>query len=443
MSKVYSIAFVGRTNVGKSSLFNTIIGHQRSLVGDIENLTRDLVCEYASFPSGKKVQFLDTAGLESQKGPLGQEIELLTLNFLQSVDVCLLILDASVGLLDADIALYQKLKRTHNTVRILWNKEDLGDPNVYYQAHRLCDDPFYTVEALSQESVHTLLQSLELDLTLAPSEAEDSEAVCPTFGFFGRPNVGKSSLSNVFLGKKKRFLVSSQAGTTRDYSIESLTIAGQKMNMCDTAGMVQTKNTHPELIERMVYYRTIAAMKKVHVAVLVIDASVGLTNLDKRILSLLQKFRRGLVIALNKCDLLSESELKHLKELLAYELKGYSYAPLIEVSAEKRTHIPLLKKAICAVSQAFFTSLTTSQINKYLEELIVKHEPPIRSGYRVKIRYMHIIDNQPLTLMAHGTGLHKLPQSYVRFLKNSFCKQFNLVGIPLKIEFKNTENPYV
>lgn len=443
MINEYSIALVGRTNVGKSSLFNALIGFQRSIVGDIENLTRDFVFEELSLSSGIKVDIFDTAGLESHQTSLCPKIQQLTLEFLKSVDLCLLVLDASVGLLDEDLRLYKRLSKNNPNIRVIWNKEDLSDPNVLYQAFRLTDKEFYTVNALSDESVQSFLQSLEKDLPQLESMDSDKSLENPTFGFFGRPNVGKSSLSNLILKKKDRFLISNQAGTTRDYLIEPVEIIDRSMFICDTAGLLSTKNNHPDIIERMMFYRTIMAMKKVQVAVLVIDATEGLTNLDKKILSLLQKYRRGLIIAINKWDLLSDQERKFLKENIQYNLKGYSYAPMIEVSAQKKTNISLLKRAIIAVSDAFSAQISTSQINKYLEGLVTRHEPPIRSGFRIKLRYIHVVDTKPLTLMLHGTQLQKLPDSYIRFLKNSICEHFNLVGIPLKINLKNTINPYV
>ena len=443
MTNIYSIALIGRTNVGKSSLFNKIVGFQRSIVGDIENLTRDFVFEDISLPSSQaSVQLFDTAGLESHQTSLCPQIQRMTLEFLKSVDLCLLVLDSSIGLIDEDISLYNKVAKNNKNIKIVWNKEDLGDQNTYYQAMRLTNEQFYTVNALSEDSTQSFLHQLDKTLSQLPSDLQ-SQSDIETFGFFGRPNVGKSSLSNVFTKKKSRFLVSSQAGTTRDYLIESADVLGRQMNLCDTAGLLNTKNSHPDLIERMVYYRTIMAMKKVQVAVLVIDASEGLTNLDKKILSLLHKYRRGLVIALNKWDLLTDQERKFVKEQVQYQLKGYSYAPMIEISAHNKTNLTLLKRAVLAVSDAFSAQISTSQINKFIEQLVVRHEPPIRSGFRVKLRYMHVIDDKPLTLMGHGNQLHKLPASYVRFLKNSICKEFNLVGIPLKIEFKNTVNPYV
>lgn len=445
MSDKFSLALVGRTNVGKSSIFNGLLGFQRSIVGDIENLTRDFVFENIHLPQGPTIQLFDTAGLESHQTPLCPQIKRITLEFLKSVDLCLLVLDASVGLLDEDIRLYQSLVKQKTEVRIVWNKADLADPNTYYSAYRCTQEDFFTINALDESSIQNFL----LDLAQYPAIAkfheqdENQEDEIPTFGFFGRPNVGKSSLSNTITKKKDRFVVSNVAGTTRDYIIEPIELLGHQYQICDTAGLLSTKNNHPEIMERMTYYRTIMALKKVHVAVLVIDATEGLTLLDKKILELLQKFRRGLVIAVNKWDLLTEQERKFLKEQITYKLKGYSYAPILEVSAKNKTNLTLLKRAIDQVAQAFFAQVSTSQVNKFLSELVVKHEPPIRSGFRIKLRYIHVIDTRPLSLMVHGTQLQKLPASYVRFLRNSLCQHFNLVGIPLKLTFKNSSNPYV
>lgn len=441
MSKNFSVALVGRTNVGKSSLFNKVLGFQRSIVGDIENLTRDFVFEDVDLPSGSRIQLFDTAGLESHQTSLCPQIQKVTLEFVKSVDLCLLVLDSSIGLIDEDITLFNRIAKINSNIKIVWNKEDLADDNTYYQAYRLSNNDFYTVKALCEESVQSFINKLDIDLSNLASSADD-EDISETFGFFGRPNVGKSSLSNVFVKKRNRFIVSDQAGTTRDYLIETADLLGRKMKICDTAGLLNTRNSHPDIMERMTYFRTIMAMKKVQVAVLIIDASEGLTNLDKKILSLLHKYRRGLVIALNKWDLLTDKERKLLKEQVQYQLKGYSYAPMVEISAHQKTNLTLLKRAILAVSDAFCAQISTSQINKFIEQLVVRHEPPIRSGFRVKLRYMHVIDDKPLTLMGHGNSLNKLPDSYVRFLKNSICKEFNLVGIPLKIQFKNTVNPY-
>lgn len=444
MINKYSLALAGRTNVGKSSIFNALLGYNRSLVGDIENLTRDFLFEEIQLPSGQSIDLFDTAGLEGQ-GPFSQDIEHMTLQFLESVNLCLLVLDASVGILDEDIRLYRKLKQHGICVQILWNKIDLADPNVFFNAYKLTNQSYFTVQALCSDSTKSLLEKISVQINdsktdLAPSNNEEDSKI---FGFFGRPNVGKSSLSNLIAQKRNRFLVSSQAGTTRDYVLESVDIFSNSYMLCDSAGLLNTKNTHPDILERMTYYRVVMALKKVHVAVVVIDATQGLCVLDKKILELIQKFRRGLVIAINKWDLLSTSEKTFLKDDLSYRLKGYSYAPVVEVSAVKKTHISLLKRSIVTVMNAFFSKVSTSQVNQFLQKLVVAHEPPIRSGFRIKLRYAHVIDTSPLTFLIHGTQLQKLPQSYIRFLRNSFCEHFDLHGIPLKISFKNTVNPYI
>ncbi len=438
------VALVGRTNVGKSSLFNALLGNRRALVDDHHGLTRDCLIEILSLEDSKQVCLVDTGGLDRERSddPIDAIFLEHTWAFLKEVDYAFFVIDSGVGLLDVDHRLLAKVRAVCPNVGFLWHKSDTDDRSIFQrEAPILGDAPaFYT-------SIHDLTSFDEFkDFLSHLGEAgitEDAQTeIGRSFGLFGRPNAGKSSLVNTLL-KRKASLVSDIPGTTRDYIRHPLHFDGQDLWLFDTAGIVPNAQKHPSMLERMTYYRTIIALKNVSTAVFVLDASEGLTKQDLKILSFIEKYRRGLIIAVNKWDLLDSSQQVAFKELMAYECRAFAYAPTIYVSATKRLNIKGIMQEVLDVMEAFSKTASTSQLNKILENLIESHQPPLMGKHRIKPRYAHVVDELPLGLLIHGNQLDKIPQHYHRYLINGFTKAIGLKGIPLKIAYKNTQNPYI
>ena len=438
------VALVGRTNVGKSSLFNALLGNRRALVDDHHGLTRDCLIEILSLEDSKQVCLVDTGGLDRERSedPIDALFLEHTWAFLKEVDFAFFVIDSGVGLLDVDKRLLAKLRAVCAKVGFLWHKSDTDDRHIYQKETAILGDApaFYT-------SIHDLPSFdpfREFLKTLAEQgEREDEQKeIVRSFGLFGRPNAGKSSLVNTLL-KRKASLVSEIPGTTRDYVRHPMTFDAQELWLFDTAGIIPNAQKHPSMLERMTYYRTIVALKNVSTAVFILDANEGLTKQDLKILSFIEKYRRGLIIAVNKWDLLDPSQQTGFKELMAYECRAFAYAPVLYISATKRLNIKAVMTEVLDVMNAFTKNATTSQLNKILETLIENHQPPVMGKHRIKPRYAHAVDQAPLGILIHGNQLDKIPNHYHRYLINGFTKALALKGIPLKINYKNTQNPYI
>ena len=279
MKSLPLIAFVGRTNVGKSTLFNSLLGFKRSLVDNRDGLTRDCLLEPLTLDQSK-IMLVDTGGLDRQHSdtPVDKAFMQHTWSFLKQVDHCLYVLDAAVGVLDTDKQLIEQLKKHTQSITFIWNKADLAvNPKIFDEARRFTHNNYYLTSFHDQSLLEDLKSFLQ-QLAIEASEERDPD-LHQTFGFFGRPNVGKSSVSNAVLCGQK-FLVSEQPGTTRDFATAVFDYQGHTLRLIDSAGIMPNAHKHPEMLERMTYYRTLVAIKKVSVAVLVIDANEGLTAQD-------------------------------------------------------------------------------------------------------------------------------------------------------------------
>ncbi len=438
------VALVGRTNVGKSSLFNALLGNRRALVDDHHGLTRDCLIEILSLGENRQVCLVDTGGLDRERSdnPIDALFLEHTWAFLKEVDYAFFVIDSGVGLLDIDHRLLMKIRSVCPKVGFLWHKSDTDDRLIFQRESAILGNApsFYT-------SIHDLssfddFKKFLLDLGEEGAKADGQAEIQKSFGLFGRPNAGKSSLVNTLL-KRKASLVSEIPGTTRDYIRHLLKFNEQDLWLFDTAGIVPNAQKHPIMLERMTYYRTIIALKNVSTAVFVLDASEGLTKQDLKILSFIEKYRRGLIIAVNKWDLLDSSQQIAFKELMAYECRAFAYAPTIYISATKRLNIKAIMSEVLDVMDAFTKGSSTSQLNKILETLVESHQPPLIGKHRIKPRYAHVVDEAPMGILIHGNQLDKIPQHYHRYLINGFTKAIGLKGIPLKIAYKNTQNPYI
>jgi len=437
------VALVGRTNVGKSSLFNALLNNRRAIVDDHHGLTRDCLIEILSVGEGQQVCLVDTGGLDRERSeePLDAIFLEHTWSFLKNVDYAFFVIDAGVGLLDIDKRLLTKLRSVCSKVGFLWHKSDTDDRHVYHKESAILGDaPSFCTSIHDLSSFEPVKEFLQT-LAQTGEDSDQHKEMLRSFGLFGRPNAGKSSLVNTLL-KRKASLVSAQPGTTRDYVRHAITFDNQDLWLFDTAGIIPHAQKHPQMLERMTYYRTMVALKNVSTAVFILDASEGLTQQDLKILSFIEKHRRGLIIAVNKWDLLDHSQKVAFKELIAYECRAFAYAPVIYISATQRANIKSVMTEVLDVMGTFVKNASTSQLNKILETLIENHQPPIMGKHRIKPRYAHAVDEAPLGILIHGNQLDKIPKHYHRYLVNGFTKALALKGISLKINYKNTTNPY-
>lgn len=436
------IALVGRPNVGKSTLFNRLTRSRDAIVADYPGLTRDR--QYGTGRLGDIPYIVvDTGGLSGEQEGVDPLMAGQVQTALAEADAVLFLVDGRAGLIPADEGIAKYIRNFGKPVYLLVNKAEghkkeiianeffqlgLGQPYVISSAHG--DNVKETIDAVMQ-SIDLVEEDDALDLDKHPGIR---------VAVIGRPNVGKSTLINRMIGEE-RVVAFDMPGTTRDSIYVPFSRDEQLYTLIDTAGVRRRKNIK-EKIEKFSIVKAIEAMESSNVVVLVIDGSEGITDQDLTLLGLALESGRGLVIAINKWDNLSKEQRDKIKHELEYKLHFVDYAKKHLISALHGTGVGDLFHTINAVYSASMKQVSTSDLNRVLEQAMLDHQPPLIGGRRVKLRYAHLGGLNPPRVIVHGTQVDKLPQAYTKYLMNVFRKAFKWVGTPVMIEYKVTANPY-
>ncbi len=432
------IALVGRPNVGKSTLFNRITHTQNALVADFPGLTRDR--NYGSaFFEGKPFIVVDTGGLGVEDLAIDSLMSEQTTMALEEATQVLFLVDARTGLTSLDQTVAQQLRKLNKPVYLVINKtEDLDEAIVCADFQTLGFKTVNPIAAAHGKGIQDLLMQVTADFP--PQDEEDLENTTVKIAFVGRPNVGKSTLINRILGEE-RVVVYDMPGTTRDSILVPFERDNKKYQLIDTAG-VRKRGRVNEKIEKFSVIKTLQAIKTAHVCLILIDAQEGLTEQDMHLLSFIIEAGKALVIAVNKWDGLSEEHKEQVRVELNRRLNFVSFAKTRFISALHGSGVGLLFKDI---EQAYTSSMqpfSTPVLTRILQEIVAQHTPPLVSGRRIKLRYAHAGGHNPPLIIIHGNQLEKLPNSYKRYLNNALINRLNLIGTPLKLEFKTGSNPY-
>ncbi|NPA72065.1 MAG: ribosome biogenesis GTPase Der [Gammaproteobacteria bacterium] len=436
------IALVGRPNVGKSTLFNRLTRSRDAIVADYPGLTRDR--QYGTGRLGERPYIVvDTGGLSGEDEGVDPLMAGQVTSALEEADAILFLVDGRQGIVPADEQIAKYVRMFDKPIQVVVNKAEGFD-------HLLATSDFFQLglgKPLAISSAHGDNVAFCIDKVLAElPESEDSDETDLDshpgirVAVIGRPNVGKSTLINRMIGEE-RVVAFDMPGTTRDSIFVPFERNGQEYTMIDTAGVRRRKNIS-EKIEKFSIVKAIEAMGKSHVVILVIDGSEGLTDQDLTLLGLAMDSGRGLVLAVNKWDNLTPLQREKVKHEMSFRLSFAEYATQHYISALHGTGVGDLFKDINAVHLAAFKRVSTSDLNRVLEQAILDHQPPLISGRRVKLRYAHLGGLNPPRVIIHGNQVDKLPQAYVRYLMNVFRKAFKWVGTPIMIEFKGTKNPF-
>ncbi|MBF6058806.1 ribosome biogenesis GTPase Der [Thiomicrorhabdus heinhorstiae] len=436
------IALVGRPNVGKSTLFNRLTRSRDAIVADYPGLTRDR--QYGTGRVGSIPYIVvDTGGLSGEIEGVDPLMAGQVRVALEEADAILFLVDGRQGLIPADEVIANYIRLFDKPVQVLVNKAEgydhalanseffqlgLGDPIAISSAHG--DNVAYAVDKVLSE----LSEKEEQD------EFDADEHPGIRVAVIGRPNVGKSTLINRMIGEE-RVVAFDMPGTTRDSIFVPFKRGEQEYTLIDTAGVRRRKNIK-EKIEKFSIVKAIEAMEESHVVILLIDGSEGLTDQDLTLLGLAIESGRGLVLAVNKWDNLSSDQRQWVKNELSYRLQFADYAKQHLISALHGTGVGDLFKTIQAVHSAAFKRVSTSDLNRVLEQAVLEHQPPLIAGRRVKLRYAHLGGLNPPRVIIHGNQVDKLPQAYTKYLINVFRKAFKWVGTPVSVEFKASENPF-
>lgn len=436
-----TLVLVGRPNVGKSTLFNRLTKTRDALVADLPGLTRD-----RHYGRGVVGDFpylvVDTGGFEPlvDNGILA-EMARQTLLAIDEADAIIFLVDGRQGLTPQDKVIADRLRRSQRPVFLAVNKtEGMDHAIAVSEFHALgLGDPL-SISSAHGEGVRDLV-NLAL-ATVAPQiEAEpEQEGAAPKVAIVGRPNVGKSTLVNALLGEQ-RVIAFDQPGTTRDAIYIDLERNGRHYTLIDTAGMRRRGKVF-EAVEKFSVIKTMQAIEDANVVVLVVDARDGITEQEAHIAAFILETGRALVVAVNKWDGLDEDQREWVKREIGRRLQFLDFAKFHYISALKGSGLNPLLQSVDSAYRAAMAKLSTPRLTRVLEEAVQQHPPPISKGIRPKLRYAHQGGSNPPVIVVHGNHTDGIKQSYVRFLEGVFRKAFELQGTPLRVQFKQSENPY-
>ena len=422
------LAVVGRPNVGKSTLVNRILGRREAVVEDVPGVTRDRV-PYDADWNGRAFTVVDTGGWDPDARGLSERIAAQAEIAAQLADAVLFVVDATVGITDADEAVVRILRTTKKPVILAANKVD--DQRGELEAASLWNlglgQP-YPVSALHGRGSGDLLDAVLDALPDAPPD-QDVEGGPRRVAIVGKPNVGKSSLLNQLAGED-RVVVDDVSGTTVDPVDELVELGGRLWRFVDTAGIrkrVREASGH----EYYASLRTNSAIERAEVAVMIVDASQPLTEQDTRIISSVAETGRALVIAFNKWDLVDDERRYYLEREIDRELVQVPWAPRINVAAKTGWHVDRLVRALDSALDGWETRIGTGALNAFLGRLVAEHPHPVRGGKQSKILFGTQASVAPPTVILFTSG--KLEASYLRFIERRLREEFGFVGSPIHI----------
>jgi len=455
----FTVAIVGRPNVGKSTLFNRLIGQRLALVDDAPGVTRDRR-EGAARIADLRFTVFDTAGLEeAADDTLAARMTAQSEAAVAMADVCLLLIDARAGVTPADAHFATLLRRMGKPVLLAANKcEGKAGQAALLDAYALGFGEPIALSAEHGEGLDDLYEALLPYARAADSvqdEAVDDGAV-PADGdndgndpdrplrvaVVGRPNVGKSTLINRLLGEE-RLLTGPEAGITRDTIAIERTFEGRKVKLFDTAGM-RRKSRVAAKVEKLSVADTLRAIKFAEVVVVVMDAGAPFEKQDLQIVDLVTREGRALVLAINKWDQVDDKrarlfELEEQAQRLLPQVRGVA---LVTLSAKTGQRLSKLMPAVFDAAEVWNRRVTTGALNRWLEEVVQRHPPPAAKGRRVRLRYATQAKARPPTFILFSSRANELPTAYARYLTNALREDFDLWGTPVRIQFRKGDNPY-
>jgi GTP-binding protein len=442
------IALVGRPNVGKSTIFNRLTRSRDALVADFAGLTRDRI--YGTVrEEGLDFILIDTGGLTDQTDNMAELMRKQAQLAIDEADLVLFVVDGRAGLMPADHDVAQQLRNQGKPIRLVINKTEgeqrdlvaaefyalgLGEPLVISATQgRGISQVFAEIaEAVPNSRAPELDETESEDETAAPDDIR--------LAVLGRPNVGKSTLINRLLGEE-RVVAFDEPGTTRDSIHIPFEKDGVSYTLIDTAG-VRRRSKVSEKLEKFSVLKTLQALEDANVVMLVLDAHEGIVEQDLHLAGLIIESGRAVVLAVNKWDGLEKSEREWVATNIERRLPFLNFAKTHFISALHGSGVGLLFKSVRQAYQSAMMKIPTSRLTRVLEDAVADHQPPLVRGRRIKFRYAHLGGKNPPRIIIHGNQTDATPNSYKRYLENTFREALKLQGTPVMIEFKTSDNPF-
>jgi|YNPBryulayer2012_1023412.scaffolds.fasta_scaffold05388_2 GTP-binding protein len=434
------VAIVGRPNVGKSTLFNRLVGMRQAIVEDTPGVTRDRIYGYSEW-NGKKFMLVDTGGfIPGSEDLMERSVREQAMIAIEESDVIIFVCDGRDGVTTFDMDIANILRGSKKPVVLLVNKCDnsIQIANSYEFYSLGLGEPF-AISALSGFNTGDFLDVVASHLRDEDLEENDARL---KIALVGRPNVGKSSLSNALLGKE-RSIVTNIPGTTRD-SIDSIVkYYGEEIVFVDTAGL-RKRSSINENIEMYSMMRTMRAIERCDIGVVLLDATRGLEDQDKKIINMVSDARKGIIIAVNKWDLIEKDDktADEFTKLIRNELKTFDYLPIIYISALTKQRITKIIEIAKQIDQRRKMRIKTSELNAVLLPIFEKTPPPAVKGLDLRINYVTQVGTEPPVFAFFLNHPQLLPDSYKRFMERSLREHFDFEGTPISFVFRRKNVPY-
>lgn len=459
-----TIAIVGRPNVGKSTLFNRLVGRRRAITDPTPGVTRDPVSSPAEI-DGRRVRVVDTGGYTTESDDLARAISGRAMEEIEQADAVLLVVDAT-ELTALDEIFLERLRPYEDRLILAVNKVDAPErASLVWDFYRLGLPRVVAVSAAHGRGYEELAEALDEILGEAGRPVPDADSAAATAGssreeasgdaepgagepaadavprqidlaVLGKPNTGKSTLVNRLTGSDSS-LVSPVPGTTRDVIEGAFVYQETFYRILDTAG-IRRKNRVSQNVEYYSVTRAIDTIEEAEVVVMLVDVEEGLSDQDKKIAALVVERGRGLVMALNKWDLLPRigNQFEAIRDKILFQFPVISFAPILPLSARTGRGVPELLKEVGKVHRQLHHRVDTGKLNRHLEQWVERTPPPVRGSRRLKIRYMTQVQRLPVTFVAFVSRRKGFPESYVSYLKNQIRADFGLTSIPLRLELR-------
>ncbi len=429
------VSIVGRPNVGKSTIFNRLIGQRKAIVHDEYGVTRDR--HYGeSYWNGVDFTVIDTGGY------LPDDMDVMVVGIREQVhialeesDVVLFVVDSEHGINTLDKSVANLLRQQDKPLIIVPNKADNDERRFNAsEFYELGFDELFPISAISGTGTGELLDRV---VELLPESAPEADEELPKLAFIGRPNVGKSSLVNALLNDE-RSIVTDIAGTTRDSINSKLNFNGKDYILVDTAGLRKRVKVK-ENIEFYSTVRTERAIRDCDVAILILDAERGFEDQDKRVLREAEKFNKGLIIVLNKWDLIEDKDTNTVKEFEEYiynSVPQMNYIPVVTISAINKKRIHRVIELADMVIEARTKQISTSELNNFLEEILSDRPLPMKRGRQLKIQYMTQVKSDPPVFKFFMNNPQDMPPNYRRYIENKIREKYSFTGVPITMVFR-------